>query len=150
MTKIFIYGTLKKGFTNNHHLFDASHGTSTFICNAKTKEKYALIIDKERWYLPFLLDSRGTGHCVRGEVYEVDATMLQWLDRFEDVGEMYDVLEVDVQRVEGDDITGEEGDVMKCLCYVMHGTIEKYLRLPHLENYTQEDAQHYCEEDVDI
>lgn len=143
MTKIFVYGTLKQGFPNNYHFQDSNpHGIARFICKAKTAEKYALIKDTERWNLPFLLNHKGIGHHVQGEVYEVDESMLNWLDAFEEVGSMYDVVSLEVSI--------ENNEVLTCKCYVMYGPVEKYLKLTHHENYTQECAADYCEDDVEI
>merc|ERR1712080_289124 len=137
LTKVFIYGTLKQGFPNHHHLQDFSHGMSKFICLAKTVKKYPLLVDKDRWYIPFLLDTDGMGHHVQGEVYEVDQVMLDWLDQFEAVGDLYKVVQLDVMN--------EHEQTLTCLCYMMNDSNDKYLQHKYQEIYTIEDAALYCE-----
>lgn len=61
-TKVFVYGTLKKGFPNHFFLNAKEHGTATYICNAVTKDKYPLVIDADQGNLPFLLYLSGNGY----------------------------------------------------------------------------------------
>ena len=94
MTKIFVYGTLKQNFPNHHHLKDTTIGAARFVSRARTMNKYPLIVDEERWCIPFMLHREGMGHHVEGEVYEVDEPMLKWLNEFEEVGDVYQVVRI--------------------------------------------------------
>jgi len=79
---IFVYGTLKQGFHNHHLLEDAE-----FICEATTKEKYPMVNTEE--YFPYLLNNRGVGHYIKGEVYRIDTEILTMLDILEGYPELY-------------------------------------------------------------
>lgn len=55
---VFVYGTLKKGEPNHYWFTREETGHHNFICNAKTVEKYPLII-ATKYNIPFVLDSPG-------------------------------------------------------------------------------------------
>lgn len=92
---VFVYGTLKRKEPNHHVIDPAKHscpattGVSKFIGQAKTVEKFPLVIGT-RFNIPFLLDRPGVGHAVNGEVYEVDQKVLEKLDKLEDYPTFYD------------------------------------------------------------
>lgn len=76
-TKIFVYGTLKRGYSNNHLLKFA-----TFLGKATTADNWAMIGEGKAF--PYVLgvdDEHGMQ--ITGEVYEVDAFTLKTLDRLE-------------------------------------------------------------------
>lgn len=89
--KIFVYGTLMKGF-NNHHVL----GDATFLCKDRTRNPY-IMLDAG---FPVVM-SPGVGfpkdndvHFVTGEVYEIPdnghgASILRDLDGLEGEGRMY-------------------------------------------------------------
>jgi len=79
---IFIYGSLKRGFHNHHLVEDAE-----FICEATTKEKYPMV--KREEYFPYLLNEKGVGHHIKGEVYRIDKTTLAILDILEGYPDLY-------------------------------------------------------------
>lgn len=55
---VFVYGTLKQG-EPNHDWFTKRKGAyCKFICTAKTKDKYPLVIGT-KYNIPFLLYSPG-------------------------------------------------------------------------------------------
>ncbi|XP_022913945.2 putative gamma-glutamylcyclotransferase CG2811 isoform X1 [Onthophagus taurus] len=86
--KVFVYGTLKSG-QPNHHWFSKDGGYYKFLFNATTLIKYPLIIASQ-YNIPFLLYSPGHGKNVKGEVYEVDETVLANLDILEDHPNWYE------------------------------------------------------------
>jgi len=94
-TRVFVYGTLKRGFPN-HPLLESA----TWLGRARTTESWPLVI-AGRWFVPCLLEQPGKGHRVRGEVYAVDTPTLAALDELEGVGEPdgYDrkAIEVEVE-----------------------------------------------------
>ena len=55
-----MYGTLKRGQPNHHHLIDSSKGIAKWLGAAKLKEKYPLVVAGQ-FNLPFLLDMEGEG-----------------------------------------------------------------------------------------
>ncbi|WP_148252889.1 gamma-glutamylcyclotransferase family protein [Aidingimonas lacisalsi] len=77
---MFIYGTLKYGFPNHSPLMEAA----TFLGTAKTCDTFPLKLHGRR-YTPVLIDKRGRGYRVQGELYRVETPTLRELDRFEGV-----------------------------------------------------------------
>lgn len=79
--KVFIYGTLKRGFAlHSKGLSDAE-----FLGNVQTVEPYPLFIAAD-FFGPMLLNRPGEGTEVRGELFEVSEDQLPTLDKLEDVG----------------------------------------------------------------
>ena len=74
---VFVYGTLKRG-CGNHGTMQSAGGE--FVGQAVTVENFPLVVDG----LPYLIDFKGCGHQVHGEIYRVpDASGWQILDRLE-------------------------------------------------------------------
>ncbi|CAL8290890.1 unnamed protein product [Lota lota] len=88
MTRVFVYGTLKKGQPNHHRMLDPANGHARFLAAARTVDKYPLVIAGEH-NIPYLMNAPGEGERVRGEIYGVDDRMLSFLDAFECVPAMY-------------------------------------------------------------
>jgi gamma-glutamylaminecyclotransferase len=78
MHKIFIHGTLKRGF-QNHHLV-AQH--MRFLLEAKTIEPRPLVVGG-RWFSPYLINEPEIGCRVIGEVFETNDEGLALLDNLE-------------------------------------------------------------------
>ena len=77
LTNIFVYGTLKFGYSNHdRHLLDAE-----YIADATTTDKWAMI--GKDYYFPYLLRKHAQGHHVEGEIYAVTDAQLKALDRLE-------------------------------------------------------------------
>lgn len=74
---VFVYGTLKKGLHNHRYLEGQK-----FVGEGITTERYPLI--GENFSYPYLLDLKGKGELVKGELYEVS---------YENLTERLDVLE---------------------------------------------------------
>jgi gamma-glutamylcyclotransferase (GGCT)/AIG2-like uncharacterized protein YtfP len=64
MNKVFVYGTLQQEFGN--HIWMENAG-GVFLSKAVTVDNYPLIVNG----LPYLMDEKGEGKRVHGEVYEV-------------------------------------------------------------------------------
>lgn len=82
--KVFVYGTLKKGFSNHSRLKRAS-----FINSYITLDKFAMIGNG----LPFpylITEDSSDGHNVKGEVYKVDKHTMTSLDTLEGYPYHYD------------------------------------------------------------
>lgn len=75
--KVFVYGTLKRGFPNHHYMTGAE-----FVCEARTVEAYPLVVGGQ-WFTPYLMPERGTGHTVKGELWNVPEAMMPALDALE-------------------------------------------------------------------
>jgi gamma-glutamylaminecyclotransferase len=79
-SRVFVYGTLKKGFPNHARYLSDADLLGTF----RTRERYRLVLNGER-FSPCLLAGAGQGRRVEGEVYSVDWPGLRRLDRLERV-----------------------------------------------------------------
>ena len=86
----FTYGSLKKGFPNFE---DHADILSDFIGDAKTRQSFPLVVPFEpsctNPHCPYLhrmaalLDIRGKGHRIRGELYKIKIEDLEKLDKLE-------------------------------------------------------------------
>ena len=99
MQLVFVFGTLKQGFCN----FPVNQGRRVGG-NFATVARYALYIMGED-NLPWLVAPAGTdeGHCVVGQLFEVDDNTLENMDRLERVDQplWYRRVAIQVQPVEG-------------------------------------------------
>lgn len=88
MHRVFVYGTLKRGYENHRLLADA-----TFLGKASTLDVYRMLDGS----FPVLRDVGPDRFPVSGELYDVDNETLGNLDELEGVAEgMYDRIEIDV------------------------------------------------------
>lgn len=80
MHKVFVFGTLKRGFPNH------AEGMVGQVClgRYRTALAYPLVV-AGRWFSPVMMPEPGTGHRVTGELYEVDDATLAKLDIIESV-----------------------------------------------------------------
>lgn len=78
MHRVFVYGTLKRGFPND------ITGMNDFPCigRFRTVDAFPLVVGG-KWFSPYLIAEPGEGHRVFGEVFEVDDHGLEKLDRME-------------------------------------------------------------------
>ncbi len=77
MHKVFVYGTLKRGFP-----YAAELDGERLLGRHRTREPYPLVVGG-RWFSPILIAEPGNGLCVFGEVYEVGDEKLAHLDGLE-------------------------------------------------------------------
>lgn len=77
MTLVFVYGTLKQGFPNA-----ATNRGQRVAGAATTLDPWPLYLVSERC-VPWLIDRKGDGVRVIGELYEVDDDALAAMDRLE-------------------------------------------------------------------
>lgn len=80
--KVFVYGTLKEGYSNNFYLIGAK-----FLGKAATQSTWAMV-GKTLPY-PYLLGRSDKGHYVKGEVYEITEDIKRDLDALEGVPKHY-------------------------------------------------------------
>lgn len=103
-TLVFVYGTLKEGFSNNlYYMYNAD-----FIDAGTSVEKYAMI-GKDMAF-PYLLGLHKDGHNIKGELYEVSPTTLKRLDQLEGYPVHYDKTTID--------IVDSKGQVHKATTYI--------------------------------
>ena len=79
--RIFVYGTLKQGFCN----FGVNAGRRV-PGEFETVERWPLYVLGD-FGLPWLVGTRGQGHCVRGQLFDVDAGDLVRMDALERVSQ---------------------------------------------------------------
>ena len=73
MTRVFVYGTLRRGDYNHYILKE-----STFLGTANTEPRFTLV---NLGVFPAMINKGNTS--IRGEVYEVDDSTLRTLDSLE-------------------------------------------------------------------
>jgi gamma-glutamylaminecyclotransferase len=79
--KVFIYGTLKRGFA----LHEKGLSNARFLGDVQTVSPYPLFIAAD-FFGPMMLNRPGEGVPVRGELFEIQDDELPNLDELEDVG----------------------------------------------------------------
>lgn len=79
MHRVFVYGTLKRGFPNHGYMDGATYGG-----DGLTVETYPLVVGGT-WFTPYLIPEPGTGHRVKGELWNVPEALMPALDRLESV-----------------------------------------------------------------
>lgn len=90
MAKVFVYGTLKKGYNNNYLL-----STSKYLGEYVTKDKFGM--DSYVYYPAiFKTDSINKGYIV-GELYEVEDHIMPYLDKLEGYPNHFDRQEIIVE-----------------------------------------------------
>ncbi len=96
MTRVFVYGTLKRGMPKNHYL-----SGQEYLGAARTAPRYRLY-DCGRY--PGLVAS-ADGRAIDGELWSVDQAILPQLDAYEGVPDLYERREVELQDVEAPVLT---------------------------------------------
>ncbi|TMW41181.1 hypothetical protein DOY81_013738 [Sarcophaga bullata] len=143
LLKVFVYGTLKRGEPNHHWLTRSENGYAHFVGEGTTVEKFPLVVGT-RYNIPFLLDKRGCGHQIKGEIYEVDKTMFANLDVLEDYPVYYD------REIQSIAINNE---IVPCWLYLIRKFPEKLLEKEHLSSYHNTKVKPYrerSERDINI
>ena len=75
--RVFVYGTLKRGFPNHALMHNA-----TFFGEARTVLTYPMVVHGSGFSV-VIMPEPGTGHRILGEVWEVDDAQLAELDKLE-------------------------------------------------------------------
>ncbi|XP_033733181.1 gamma-glutamylaminecyclotransferase-like [Pecten maximus] len=135
-SKIFVYGTLKRGQPNNKLMEEIFDGEVTYMGKGLTGKAYPLVIAAASWNLPCMLSVEGTGKKVHGELFEVDEEMLSFLDGFEGHPDFYRRKQIIIQLTE--DHNGRKLDppnIHTCWCYFFLTYDRSYLTMPFLDNY---------------
>lgn len=89
--KLFVYGTLKEGFTNHHYLKEA-----TFLGKGQTRLRYPMILKHPAF--PYLINKPKEGLHVHGELYEVNYQTLLAIDKLEGTPEHYTRREIEIVK----------------------------------------------------
>ncbi|KAK4525285.1 hypothetical protein GAYE_SCF09G3193 [Galdieria yellowstonensis] len=137
---VFIYGTLKRGFPNHEFM------QGTFQSEALTVEQYPLVVGT-RMGVPFLLMFPGQGKRVKGELYMVNETQLEYLDEFEAVQQgLYFRERIQVEQL----VDAPKQGIVEAWAY-FRGTggpywacdVDSLFRNQHLEEYTQQYTKNF-------
>jgi gamma-glutamylaminecyclotransferase len=133
--RIFVYGTLKKGFPN-HARYMAS---AEKLGNFRTADHYPLALIGQR-YVPCMINAPGAGKQVEGELYAVDDDCLKGLDVLERVKEPdgYRRLKIQVRSAAKHSALMLEADA-----YLISPELAKDLRSDYLKAYRLDDAKKY-------
>lgn len=130
--RVFVFGTLKEGFPN----FAVNKGAR--VPGAfRTVDRFPLYLVGDR-HVPWMLDLRGEGERVVGEVYEVDDAALAAMDQLERVSEPDGYRRVAI-RVQGD---GAPFEVFAYLKFASR-LVGSEVRLGPIEEYTHDHARLY-------
>lgn len=88
MHRVFVYGTLKRGFRNHRFL-----KTASFVGEAHTLTRFRMLDGR----FPVLRDTSVDPKSIAGEAYDVDDETLKQLDDLEDIASgMYERITIDV------------------------------------------------------
>ncbi|XP_029941859.1 gamma-glutamylaminecyclotransferase B [Salarias fasciatus] len=145
MTLLFVYGTLKRGQPNHHRLLDPAHGSAVFVAPALTVQRFPLIIATE-YNIPFLLNLPGDGNRIHGELYRIDASMLEFLDDFEGVPARYQRHPVELEVTGAGSEGLKVGGRMEAFIYTTTTFKPEWPALQRFESYDA-DGDHglkYC------
>ena len=115
---VFVYGTLKSGHRNHGWL-----GTSGFEGQGTTCDKWAMIDGPG---FPYLLQPNDSGHNIIGEIYEVDAMTLRFLDQLEGAPVHYHRELIDVEC---------DGFIYPCITYVKTTVTDEDLEEDFIEEF---------------
>jgi gamma-glutamylaminecyclotransferase len=102
--KVFVYGTLKRGFGNHHFLAGAK-----FLGTGTTKEKFAMYSDGG---IPFVVKNEEVCF-IHGELYMMDKMCLRNLDRLEGHPRLYKREEIAISLFAGDKVVLPKAKVVK-------------------------------------
>jgi len=94
---IFVYGSLKQGFSN-HHIIEKA----TYQGRAQTKKRYGMFQEENANY-PYLINKCSPKyHHIEGELYEIQSDdILKQIDKFEDAPEYYQRETIDIKIADG-------------------------------------------------
>ena len=133
---LFVYGTLKEGFPN----FGVNGGVRVGR-DARTRDRLPLYLVGER-RVPWLLQQPGVGFQVVGQVFAVDGSALEAMDRLEGTNEAdgYRKVTIEVERVVADQAAAQS---VYCYLKLPSQLDESMERAGPLEEYTLAHAALY-------
>ena len=133
--RLFVYGTLKKGFPNHENYMESAKRLGKY----QTIEKYPLVLCGAR-YVPCMIYSPGDGRHVAGELYAVDDECLNRIDALERVQDS-DGYRRTVIRVSSSGRLNQ--DIREALAYFMLPEQVSDRRSNDLKTYGPNEAKKY-------
>jgi gamma-glutamylaminecyclotransferase len=137
MTLLFTYGSLKKGFCNQH-INTGERMPGVY----RTRERLPFYLMGDG-HVPCVILSPGTGHPVVGELYRANAVAMVGMDRLERIGEPggYTRVTVALERIDGD-----SAETVMAEMYVRLPTdvVPGEQRSEHLSEYTPAHAEKFA------
>jgi gamma-glutamylaminecyclotransferase len=130
MHKVFVFGTLKRGFPNHAE----GMAGETYLGRCRTARSYPLVI-AGRWFSPVMMPEPGNGHQVIGELYEVDDRSLARLDEIESVH-----LPTGYRRESIDVVSLEDGSTLQAWAYFKD---RQRIEIIHSDYLPEYDANRY-------
>ncbi len=133
--RIFVYGTLKKGFPNHDRYMQSAEKLGGY----RTVESYPLVLIGER-YVPCMIDAPGEGEQIEGELYEVDDDCLKRLDALERIKKRdgYRRCKIRLRSVAQQDAV-----TLEAYAYLIAPKFAKDQRSDYLKIYSLADAKKY-------
>ena len=126
-TLIFVYGTLKEGYSNNmYYMYNAD-----YIDEAKSVEKYAMI--GKNMGFPYLLGKHKDGYNIKGELYEAPPSTMRLLDQLEGYPTHYDKTIIEV--------ADSKGQVHQAVTYIKAKLYQRDLDSEFIEEFTGTKAR---------
>ncbi|XP_022242833.1 putative gamma-glutamylcyclotransferase CG2811 [Limulus polyphemus] len=138
---VFFYGTIKSNEPNHHWLRNVENGHARFLGKARTATEWPLVV-ATKYNIPHLLDCKGTGKFIAGELYEINDILLKKLDEIEGHPIFY---ERRLEQVEMTDckISNNLGDndstIRTAWIYIFKNYTAEMLQFPLLEEYSSKD-----------
>lgn len=123
---VFVYGTLKSGFSNHKFYMDDSE----LVDEVTTVDKFAMIGEDRAF--PYLLGTNDDGYHVEGELYEVPESSLRFLDRLEGVPTHYQRQVISVKD--------SFGTVYKALAYIKATVTDYDLKQKFIKSFDKAPA----------
>ena len=127
---MFVYGTLKRGFSNHMRVMQKQgcEGWYRYKSDATTAASFPLFVDD--YGIPYLLNRRGTGSPVKGELYDVSEEGLQALDELEGYPDRYTRMQVSVAT--------EGSDAVQAWMYMLDRDVPALERFRLITDYIRE------------
>nr|XP_002737109.1 PREDICTED: putative gamma-glutamylcyclotransferase CG2811-like [Saccoglossus kowalevskii] len=128
--RVFVYGTLKRDKPNHFLMSNPENGKSQYIGEARSVDRWPLVIATP-FNIPFVLDKKGHGHIIQGELFDIDDEMLKSCDKLEGHPKVYTREHFNVLNMS----TGSQDTVW---CYLMKNFKDELLNSPMLQKYDRE------------
>lgn len=140
----FVYGTLKKGFSNYWLMEDVvAKGHARFLGTARTKQKFPMVCGP--YQVPFLIDLPSAGYHVRGELYEVDGHAIERLDELEGVSKgnyvRRSIILSDLELQPS--VESLPREVMAQVYFASPSYASRMVGAPHIEAFTEKEYATY-------